>query len=76
MPTKLTIDATQILWGASAAQFVALAGDVLSELQAVKTAFDTHTHPFVATGAASPTSAPTAPMPAPGSVASTKVKSE
>ena len=76
-PSTITIDATsQIKMGAGASEFVALATKVLTELQDIKTAFDTHTHPFVATGAASPTSAPTVPMPAPNSVAATLVKAE
>lgn len=65
-----------LLVGAGATEYVALANLVLSELQSIRTAFNAHTHPFVATGAVSPTSAPTTPMAAPGSVAATKLKSE
>lgn len=76
-PTKTTVDITsELLLGAGATDFVALAAKVLTELQSIKTAFDTHTHPFVATGAASPTSAPTVAMPAPSSVAAAKVKAQ
>jgi len=77
VPVSLTLDASsEIKLGASASDFVALAAKVLTELQDIKTAFDTHTHPFAATGAVSPTSAPTAPMPAPNSVAASLVKAE
>ena len=76
-PATLTLDATsEIKLGAAASDFVALAAKVLTELNSIKTAFDTHTHPFVATGAASPTSAPTAPMTTPSSVAAALVKAE
>jgi hypothetical protein len=59
--------------------FVALASKVLTELQAIKTWADGHTHPpgtFANPGGAvvGVSAAPTAPMTAPGSVASTKVK--
>lgn len=52
------------------ADFVALAGLVLSQLQAIKTHLDAHTH---GTGVG-PTTPPTVPMPAPQSVAAAKVK--
>lgn len=61
------------------AQFVALANLVLVELNKIKTAFDTHTHPVpgIAAGVASTTSsAPGSPMPAMASVASAKLKSD
>lgn len=53
------------------AEFVALAGKVLTELTAIKTAFDGHIHPDPVSGN---TGAPTAAMPAPSSVAATKAK--
>ncbi len=52
--------------------FAALANKVLTELNSIKSAFDTHTHP--APGGT--TSAPTAPMPSPGSVASSNLKAD
>jgi hypothetical protein len=52
--------------------FVALAAKVLTELQAIKTAYDLHVHTSAAP--ASPTSPPTVPLPTPASVAATKVK--
>lgn len=59
--------------------FVALASKVLTELQAIKTYIDAHTHlpgTFANGGGAvtGVSGAPTSPMSAPGSVASTKVK--
>lgn len=77
VPTKLTLDAeTQLNLGAAASDFPALAQLVLDRLNAIKAAFDTHTHPFVATGAASPTSAPSTPMTSPASVAASLVRVE
>lgn len=77
VPVTLTFDAaTEMKWGANASQFVALAQDVLNRLDAIRTAFNSHTHPFVATGAASPTSVPTATMLPIAPVAATKVKAE
>lgn len=62
---------------ASAADFVALAQKVLTELQAIKTAFDGHTHAYnPGPGGAAPTAPPANPMPAPGSVASTNLKAD
>ena len=55
-------------------QFVALANLVDQELTDIKTYLDAHTHPFTATGAVSPTIAPTSPMPAPNAVGSATVK--
>lgn len=61
-----------MLTGSAAADFVALAGKVLTELNAQKVVFDAHIHP-----AGTPnTGPPTVPFPTPGSVASTKVKSD
>lgn len=54
------------------ADFVALAGLVLSELQAIKAWADAHTHP---TGVG-PSGVPAALMTAPGSVACSKLKAE
>lgn len=53
--------------------FVALAAAVMSELGAIKTAFDAHTHSGVTTGVGF-TGIPVAPLPAASSVAATKVK--
>ncbi len=61
------------------ANFVALANLVLSELNAVKTAFDAHTHITTATvsaGAPGVLAVPTPPMPAPGPVASSNLKAD
>lgn len=60
---------------------VALASKVLQELEAVKSAYDSHQHPFTysagpTAGALGTTNPPSAPMPEPQSVASTKVKAE
>lgn len=52
--------------------FVALAEKVLTELEAIKTWADAHTHP---TGVG-PSGVPTTPMTAPSSVAATKLKAE
>jgi hypothetical protein len=69
----IVIAGASILLGSSAASdFVALASKVLTELGNIKTAFDAHIHPTPA----GPSSPPTIPMPAPGSVAATKVKGE
>jgi len=60
-----------------AATFLARADRVLSELNAIKTAFDTHTHAGPETapsGPVSPTGAPTAPLPSPSDPASDTVK--
>ncbi|MEM7608184.1 MAG: phage baseplate assembly protein [Myxococcota bacterium] len=54
----------------TASDFVALAAKVLTELQNIKTWFDTHTHPT----SMGPTSPPTTPMPAPASVAASKAR--
>lgn len=64
--------ATEIRLGAGATDFVALSTLVLTELQAIKTAFDTHIH----TTPAGPSGVPTIPMPAPSSVAAAKTKAE
>ncbi len=62
-----------LLGDASASDFVALAAAVLSELQSIKTAFDLHIHTGVTTGPGS-SGPPATPLPAPSSVAATKVK--
>lgn len=61
----------------SASNFVALANLVLSELNAIRTAFDAHTHVYVP-GNLTPisTAAPAVGMGPAGSVAATKVKAE
>jgi hypothetical protein len=60
------------LGSAAASDFVALASLVLARLNAIVTAFNTHTHP---TGVG-PTGTPVTPMGVPASVAATKVKAE
>lgn len=59
----------------NAVDFVALAALVLSELQAIKTAHDLHTHTGVTTGPGV-SGTPVLPMPAPSSVAASKVKAD
>lgn len=54
-------------------EFVALATKVLTELAAIKTAFDAHVHSGVTAGGAS-SGAPTVPMPTPTAPAATKVR--
>lgn len=56
--------------------FVALAQKVLNELSSIVNAFNTHTHPYVNVTAPATTSAPTAPMSSPNSVAATQVKAK
>jgi hypothetical protein len=68
----LHTDGTVRLGDKVATDFVALASLVSTQLGAIKTAFDAHVHTSAAP--ATPTSPPTVPMPAPGSVAATKVK--
>ncbi len=55
--------------------FVAMAGKVLTELQSIKTDFDTHVHTGVTTGAGS-SGAPATPLPVPSSVASSTIKAD
>lgn len=57
---------------------IALASKVMTELNKIKTAFDSHGHPYTWTGSggAGTTSPPAAPVPALTNVASTKVKAE
>jgi len=61
--------------GQGATDFVALAADVLTELQSIKTDFDLHTHSGVTTGPGV-SGVPSVPLTAPSSVAATKVKAE
>ena len=78
-PTKTTVDiASELLLGAGAADFVALAAKVLTELQSIKTAYDLHTHAYVPgpAGPTTPSAPPLTPLPAPSSVAAAKVKAE
>jgi hypothetical protein len=65
----------QLKVGSSAAtDFAALASKVLTELQAIKTAYDLHTHAYnPGPGSSTPTAAPLNPLPAPSSVAATKL---
>lgn len=70
--SQIKISATDIQVGKGATQFVALANLVLSELNAIRTAFDTHVH--VETGAS--TAVPTTPMGVAGSVAATIAKAK
>lgn len=86
--TEVIVDSPMTkIGGAGAVNFVALSNLVLAQLTAIKTAFDAHTHPVAGivvtgtlptgpvaatgTGTSSP---PATPMPAPQSVAATKVK--
>lgn len=55
---------------------IALASKVMAELNAIKSAFDGHTHITSCGAGPGEAQAPTVPMPSPGSVASTKVKAE
>lgn len=68
----------QLKVGSSAASdFVALASKVLTELQAIKTAYDSHTHSYLpGPGPAAVTVVPVPLLTAPGSVACTKLKAE
>lgn len=60
---------------AGGADFVALAQKVLTELQAVKTAYDSHTHLYLpGPGASTTTATAVPPLPAPNSMAATKTK--
>ncbi len=72
-PTSVAFPVGSLLHlGASAgADFVALAGAVLTELQTLKTWLDTHIHVDPLSGA---TGVPVVLSPAPGSMAATKVK--
>lgn len=54
--------------------FTALANKVLTELNNIKSAFDSHVH--TSGGSGSPTSPPASPMPAPDSVASSNLKAD
>jgi len=66
----------QLKVGSSAASdFVALASKVLTELQAIKAAYDGHTHSYLpGPGPAAVTVVPVPLLTAPGSVAATKLK--
>lgn len=58
-------------------QFVALANLVLNELNAIKTAYDTHVHTYnPGPLAAAPTLPPVSPLPPPGSVESSNLKAD
>jgi len=69
---QVRIGATTITLGKGATDAVALASKVLTELQAIKTAYDGHTH--TAPGGA--TGVPIPLLPTPGSVASTLIKAK
>jgi hypothetical protein len=67
---RLVIRPAMILAGATASNFVAMSDKVLSALNAIVSGFNTHIHP-----AGTPnTGQPTAPLSAPGSVASSNLK--
>lgn len=66
---------TLIRLGGPSADYVALAAKVDAELAAIKDYIDVHVHTGVTAGVAS-SAGPAAPMPAPASVAATKVKAE
>ena len=56
---------------------IALASKVMTELNAIKSAFDSHTHLYApGPGSPAPTAAPATPMPAPQDVKSDKVKAQ
>jgi hypothetical protein len=63
--------------GDNTGTLVALANKVLTELQAIKTAYDGHTHAYLpGPGGSTPTAPPLNPMPTPGSVACTDLKAK
>ena len=72
-PIATVVEGPEIKLGVGATQFVALASLVLSELSAIKAAFDLHTHTAPG-GTGGPTSPPLTPLPTPGPVSATKVK--
>lgn len=78
--TAVVLDGdTLIKIGAGSTDFIALAAKVLTELQAIKSYIDTHTHlvPGAVSGGPGITSnVPTSPMPTPSSVAATKAMAE
>lgn len=76
-PAGRVIEAPAIYLGAGATQFVALANLVLAELNAIKSAFDSHTHTVTDPISGPLTSTPPlVPMPAPGNPAATKTRAE
>jgi len=70
---NVELEGTQIVLGANATDFVALASMVLSELTKIQTAINTHTHPVTS---APGTTGITTTQYTPESVASTVVKSK
>jgi len=70
---QIRIQPGVIQLGAAASDFVALSQKVLTVLQNIQSAFNTHMHPTAGTGSPSP---PTIPMPAPSPVAASKVKAQ
>ena len=71
------ISGTEARFPHDATEFLARADRVLSELQSIKTAFDSHTHagsPTAPMGPVSPTGVPVAPLPSPGDPSSDTVK--
>lgn len=77
-PTEARMDcpAPFVFGSQLGAEFVALASLVLDELEAIKSYIDGHTHPVPGGPSPGVSSAPSSPMPTPGSVAATKLKSE
>ncbi len=79
-PTHVVValpGATQMLVGESATQFVALANLVLSELNDIRSKFDTHTHLYIpGSNPSVATAVPAAAMGPASSVASTTLKAE
>lgn len=69
---QVRIGATSITLGKGATDAVALASKVLAELNAIRTAFDTHIHPVPGAN----TAAPSVPMGSAGPVASTLIKAK
>lgn len=72
-PDGTIVLAGDVAMGAETATEAVVLGTTLkSYLDGMKAWADTHTHPFVATGAASPTSAPTTPSPTVPAIESTR----
>jgi hypothetical protein len=77
--TDMVLEAPFVVLGESASDFVALANDVLTELNDIRTKFDSHIHTTTATigvGGPGVISPPTSPLGAAQPVAAEKVKAE
>lgn len=60
----------------NAADFVAMAAKVLTQLQSIKTSHDSHIHTILSGSSAGSTTAPTVPMTAPSAVPSSNLKAD